>query len=164
MKRGKGIQVLLKSDIEIAQANTLSAQQASTYLNVCYNTYKKYAKLYGIWKTNPKSIGIKTGKRGRFLLQEDILKEVLEGRRPKYNRHRLKSLLIKYGFLQEECSVCGFKEQRIVDRKVPLYLDYIDGDRKNFKFENLRLLCFNCTFLLVGDLNGHKVEFTYHKD
>jgi len=164
MTQGTSARQILKSDIEIAQANTLSAQQAATYLNLAYNTYKKWAKLYGIWKTNPRSKGIKKTVRGRFQIQEDILKEVLEGRRPNYNRFRLKSLAIKYGYLREECAICGFNEQRITDRKVPLYLDYIDGNRKNFKLENLRLLCLNHTFLLVGDLNGHKIEYRYHKD
>ena len=164
MKRGKNARPILKSDIEIAQANTLSAQQAATYLNLAYNTYKKYAKVYGIWKTNPHSIGIKKTNRGRYQIQEDVLKEVLEGKRPHYNRFRLKGLLIKYGFLQEECAVCGFKEQRITDLKVPLYLDYRDGNRGNFKIENLRFLCLNHTFLLVGDLNGHKIEYRYHKE
>jgi len=164
MKRGLGARPLLKSDIETAQANTLSAAQAATYLNIAYNTYKKWAKLYGIWKTNPHLIGIKRTNRGRFQIQEDILKEVLEGRRPNYNRFRLKSLLIKYGFLQEECSHCGFKEQRLTDRKVPLILHYKDGNKKNFKRENLELLCFHCYFFMVGDLHGHRIEYTYHKD
>ena len=165
MRRGSGSQQILKSDILIAQANTLSAAKAAVYLNVSYNTYKKWATAYGIWKTNPKSVGIpRPPSRGTFKIQEDILKEALEGKRPNFNRFRLKSLLLKYGFLHEECSQCGFNEQRVTDLKVPLYLDYIDGDKKNFKIENLRLLCLNCTFLIVGDLNGHKINYTYHKD
>jgi hypothetical protein len=164
MKRGMGAKPILKSDIEIAQKNTLSAAAAAKYLNVAYNTYKKWAMYYGVWKTNPHSIGIKKANRGRFQIQEDVLKEVLEGKRPNYNRFRLKSLLIKYGFLHEECSQCGYNEQRITDKKVPLILVFNDGDKKNFKAENLRLLCFNCYFLTVGDINGHKIEYTYYKD
>jgi hypothetical protein len=87
----------------------------------------------------------------------------LEGKRPNYNRFRLKGLLIKYGFLHEECSRCGFHEQRITDLTVPLMLHFKDGNRKNFNHENLELVCFNCYYLQIGNLNGHKVEFTYVK-
>lgn len=163
MKRGLGAKPILKSDIEIAQANTLSAAQAAKYLNVCYNTYKRWAKYYGIWKTNPRSVGIKPAQNRRYKIQEEILKEVLDGKRPNYNRFRLKSLLIKYGFLHEECNRCGFKEQRITDQRAPLILHFKDGNKKNFKYENLELVCFHCYFLQIGDLNGHKIEYTYAK-
>ena len=164
MKRGLGAHQLLKSDIEVAQANTKSAAKAAQYLNISYNTYKKWAKYYGIWKTNPKAAGISNQrKNARYKIQEEILKEVLEGKRPNYNRFRLKGLLIKYGFLHEECARCGFNEQRITDQRVPLILHFKDGDRKNFKHDNLELVCFNCYFLQIGDLNGHKIEYTYAK-
>ena len=42
----------------------------------------------------------------------------------------------------EKCNNCGFEEKRLTDGKVPLVLDFEDGDRKNHKHENLRMLCF----------------------
>lgn len=160
MKRGLGARPLLKSDIELAQANTQSAAQAARYLNVAYNTYRKWAEKYGIFKTNQKGIGIPKIKKGPSY-QEQILQEVLDGRRPNYNRFRLKTLLLRYGYLHEECARCGFNERRLTDNKVPLYLQFKDGNRKNFKHENLEVLCLNCTFLTIGNLTGHKVEYTY---
>ena len=40
-------------------------------------------------------------------------------------------------------------------------LDFIDGNRKNHKHENLRMLCFNCSFLINGNLTGPKKEYEY---
>ena len=56
----------------------------------------------------------------------------------------------------EKCNCCGFEEKRLTDGKVPLVLDFKDGDRKNHKYDNLRMLCFNCSFLLNGNLTGPK--------
>ena len=30
----------------------------------------------------------------------------------------------------EKCNCCGFEEKRVTDGKVPLVLDFIDGNRK----------------------------------
>ena len=43
-----------------------------------------------------------------------------------------------------------------MDGKVPLVLDFKDGNRKNHKYDNLQMLCFNCSFLLNGNLTGLK--------
>ena len=43
----------------------------------------------------------------------------------------------------------------------PLVLDFIDGDRKNHLYENLRMLCFNCSFLINGNLTGPRKEYEY---
>ena len=63
--------------------------------------------------------------------------------------------------MQEKCNSCGFEERRVTDHKVPLVLDFIDGNRKNHKHENLRMLCFNCSFLINGNLTGPKKEYEY---
>jgi len=40
-------------------------------------------------------------------------------------------------------------------------LDFVDGNRCNHKYDNLRMLCFNCSFLLNGNLTGPKKEYEY---
>jgi len=44
---------------------------------------------------------------------------------------------------------------------VPLVLDFLDGNRKNFEYDNLRMLCFNCSFLINGNLTGPRKEYEY---
>ena len=42
-----------------------------------------------------------------------------------------------------------------------LVLDFVDGNRKNHNYDNLRMLCFNCSFLINGNLTGPKKEYEY---
>jgi len=144
---------LLKRDIEDAQRNTLSAHEAARWIGVSYTTYKKYAKLYGLHEQhlNPGGKGIpKPHVEGKRFPLSDIL----EGKHPSYNVHKLKERLIKTAYLDEQCSQCGFDERRILDYKKPLMLVFKDGNSTNHKLDNMYLLCFNCAFLTVGNLNN----------
>ena len=85
--------------------------------------------------------------------------DILEGKYPNYPLHRLKQRLISNAFLAERCDQCGFCEQRVSDFKVPLLLDFTSGDMTDWTLENLRLLCYNCFFLTVGNITGKKREF-----
>ena len=64
----------------------------------------------------------------------------------------IKTKIIEQWVYVRKCNECGFEEKRLTDGKVPLVLDFEDGDRKNHKYENLRMLCFNCSFLINGNL------------
>jgi len=108
---------------------------------------------------NPDGNGIRKGyniKRGKFSL-DDILK----GKYPDYPVWKLKQRLLLNGYMLEKCNNCGFEERRVTDAKVPLVLDFLDGDKCNHLYDNLRMLCFNCSFLLNGNLTGPKKEFEY---
>jgi dihydroorotase-like cyclic amidohydrolase len=63
--------------------------------------------------------------------------------------------------LQLFSNMLSLEEKRITDGKVPLVLDFTDGNRCNHKYDNLRMLCFNCSFLLNGNLTGPKKEYEY---
>jgi hypothetical protein len=141
---------ILRAQIEEAQLNTKSNKAASRYLNVSYEVYKRYAKLYGLFEqhSNPTGVGIDKGYSHRP--SSIPLREILEGKHPKYSRAKLKNRLIARKKLQEECSLCGFNERRITDNQVPLMLTHRDGDKKNYSLENLELLCYNCMFLTTG--------------
>jgi transcriptional regulator with XRE-family HTH domain len=55
MKRGIGAKPLLESEIRDAQSKSISAFAAARTLGISYNTYKKYAKRYGIFENLKKS-------------------------------------------------------------------------------------------------------------
>ena len=57
---------------------------------------------------------------------------------------------LRAGYIREKCDNCDMDEARVTDLKKPLKLDHIDGDLTNHRLENLRLLCHNCYFLMVG--------------
>ena len=59
---GKQIAVTKKM-IEDSQAVTKSNSAAARWLGIHYLTYRKYAKIYGLWERhlNPEGVGIKKG-------------------------------------------------------------------------------------------------------
>lgn len=161
MKRGLGAKPLLEHEIKEVQKKARSAMEAARLLGVSYNTYKKYARKYGIFEDlkNPNGIGIRKGyniKRGKYSL-EDIIK----GKYPEYPVWKLKQRILLNGYMLEKCNNCGFEERRVTDNRVPLVLDFIDGNRKNHLYDNLRMLCFNCSYLINGNLTGPRKDYSY---
>jgi hypothetical protein len=156
---------VLKIDIEEAQRNTNSNKAAARYLGLEYRTYKKYAKLYGLFDRhlNLKGIGVDKGfsKNPKSI----PIKEILNNQHPDYSPAKLKNRLIARNILPNQCNLCGFNEKRITDQKVPLILTFIDGNPKNYLLPNLQLLCYNCMFLTTGTprvAHSRHIERSYH--
>lgn len=65
----------------------------------------------------------------------------------KNSQHRMtikqKNRLIKIGILQNQCYICKMKPQW-QNKPLVLHMDHINGDTKDHRQENLRLLCPNC--------------------
>lgn len=158
LKKGIGSKGLSLQQIKEAMANSKSNMGAARYLNVHYSTYKKYAKKYvnEEGKTlfelhlNPYGYGVSKGcgpNSGGMKLED-----IIAGKYPEYSANKYKRRLVRNGIIAEKCAICGFEERRITDYKVPLLLNYIDGNTKNKALENIQLLCYNCYYLNVGDL------------
>jgi len=171
LRRGPKSRGLTLQQVKEAITNTKSCRQAARYLYVSEPTFKKYAKMYtdenGITlydkHKNQFGVGISKGSHsatfGRYSLQD-----IFDGKAsPHYPSFRLKERMIQNGVIEEKCAICGFEERRITDYKIPLVLDYIDGDETNKKRENLRLLCYNCYFLNTGDFFWRRSERREHK-
>ena len=152
-KRGVGAQPLLESQIQAAQEKSRSAFEAARLLGVSYNTYKKYAKLYGIFEDlkNPYGIGIEKAKKIKN--KKYHIEDLIDGKHLHYPIHKFKNKLFDSGFVPKVCGSCGFSEARITDGKMPLLIDFLDGNLNNRKLDNIRPLCYNCFFLLVGERN-----------
>ena len=124
--------------------------EAARWLSVSYNTYKKWAKFYGVFEQhlNQEGVGIKKG----WASYKVSLEEIFKGRSlPKrYSLATLKNRLIEEGYALEECSHCGYNETNIATDKVCLMLDFIDDDKDNKQLDNLRLLCPNCYLSFNG--------------
>lgn len=153
--KGKRL-VLTKNMIVNAQENTLSARQASKWLGVTYNTYKKWAKRYGVFEQhkNQSGKGIRKGWASYKIKLDDILNG---SRESKYSVATLKKRLLEEGYFQEECSHCGYNETNLATDKVCLNIDFIDGETTNCKIENLRLLCPNCYLSFNGSFHKSKM-------
>ena len=57
------------------------------------------------------------------------------------------------GYVEEKCNHCGYCQKRPTDLKVPLVIHHVNGNQTDHRRENLEVLCYNCYFVLVGDLS-----------
>jgi hypothetical protein len=152
--------MLTKQDILGAINNTKSNRAAARYLNVSLETFRKYAKLFvdeGSGKTlyeTHKNISGKGIRKIPFTIKQPVLTEMLkEGMSiESHNIEKLKKRLLREGIISEKCNRCDFKEQRVIDLKTPLLLNFKDGNKTNWTLDNIEVLCYNCYFLYVGDL------------
>lgn len=155
---GRPSKILTKEDILRAQKMTRSNMAAARYLHVSYNHYKKYAKQYK--DENGKTLlEVHMNQEGKgipkFLSnggKEPPLIDLIEGRLPveHFDAKKIKQRLIFEGLVEEVCANCGFSERRVTDTKVPVILNFKDGNKKNYHLDNLEFLCYNCSFLYAA--------------
>lgn len=115
-----------------------SMSEACSKLNIHFNTFKKYAKLFGCYKPNQSGKGINKKQNGNLI----PLDEILLGKYPYYQTYKLKNRLIKDGIKMNICEICGISSWN--DKPISLELHHKDGNRTNHRLENLILLCPNC--------------------
>ena len=170
IKPGKGSKggrpeiILEEHQIRWAMAFSSSNTTAAPMLGVAYDTYKKWATHYIDNDTGKTLFDLHyPGHSGNGKGHKKCkipLDDVLNGKHLTYPDYRLKNRLLHEGLKEFECETCGFDEQRVTDGKIPLLLDYVDGNRDNKQFENLQILCLNCYFLTSGTPNNmRKADF-----
>jgi len=147
--RGRNAKPILKSAIEEAQRHTNSNRQAAIWLNVTYPTYKRYAKIYGIFDRHANPLGLGTTKGFGKRPSTISLRDIFANKHPEYSMIRLKYRMVARHMLEETCGICGFCEKRITDNKTPLMLTF-KNQMGDFSRDNLHLLCYNCMFLTTG--------------
>ena len=151
---------LTKEQILAAMAKTKSNMAAARYLNCSYVHYKKWAKIYesdtheNLFEQHKNQAGVGIPKFLRVGKKEPALLDIIEGRAnaSSFTPDKIKYRLITEGYLEERCAMCGFEERRVLDYKMPLLLNFKDGNKKNYKLDNIELLCYNHYFLTVGDI------------
>lgn len=156
----KGLQ-LTEHQIREAMANSRSNKEAARWLNVHDLTYKKYAKSYideATGKTlfqlhmNASGKGIpKNWNNGKWKKDLDSMLKEHQPRTPKMIQ-KLKRELMKDGRIGFQCSACKYAEKRLTDMKSPLLINFKNGNKTDWRIENLQWLCYNCYFLFIGEL------------
>lgn len=151
-----------------AMANTRSNRAAARYLNCSYIHYKQYAKLYKDEETGKTLFEKHLNQAGKgipkFLSSYGMDKfpilDIIEGRvnSDHFAPNKIKDALIREGLVPECCDRCGFNERRVVDFKIPLLMYFTDNNKRNYKPSNLKLYCYNCYFLTIGDVFNPKQE------
>ena len=155
--------VFSREDILRAMRFTKSNRAAARYLGCSYQHYRVFAKLYRVDEgdhNSPTLFDAHKNQSGKgipkFLPDRKRLpnvKLIFETGTgwESFTPEKIKSRGITEGYLREECYHCGFCERRVTDYKIPLLLNFKDGNRNNYLLDNLELLCYNDYFLLVAD-------------
>ncbi len=156
--------IIGRSDIERAIRHTKSNRGAAKYLGISIKTYKKIATKFRtdegktLWEIHCNKAAVGIPKFANRASRGKALMDILEGNvSTKFiSVKEIKSRLIVEGYMVEECSKCKYSEKRKIDEKVPLIINYVDGNKRNWRLENLEFLCYNCYFIHIGDVFEQK--------
>ena len=153
---------LTKQDIERAIKNSRSSKGAARYLDVSFPTFRKYAKLYTdeatgktlyeLSNNNCRGLGVK--RLAKIRTRSNVSQAVFTGEMKAvgFKTKILKDRLFNEYNVEKKCEICGFDQIRMIDDNAPLIVTYKDGDHTNWTIENIRLVCYNCYFLNVGNI------------
>jgi hypothetical protein len=156
--------VFNKADLLRAMRYTKSVRAAAKYLGCSYQHIKPYFKMFKVDENDPNSPTLFEAHKNqkgkgipKFLpnkrREPNVKKIFTEGIGwESFSVDKIRIRGIAEGYLKDECYTCGFSERRITDYKIPLLLNFKDGNKCNYLKDNLEQLCYNCYFLYVGEV------------
>lgn len=107
-----------------------------------YKTIHYYINLYNIDVTHFTGQGWNIGDNYRPIKESLKLNDILIENSTYLNSTALKKRLIKENILEYKCADCGIDNWN--NKQLSLHLDHINGNNRDNRIENLRLLCPNC--------------------
>ncbi len=142
MPRRKWTNDELKNAIKTARSfrqvlKTLGLKQAGgNYLQI-----QKYVRNLGLDINHFKGRGWNKGLTGIGIPRIPLEKILIIN--SDYQSFKLKKRLFSSGLKEQKCELCGWSE-KATDGRLPLELDHINGNHRDNRLENLRILCPNC--------------------
>ncbi len=93
--------------------------------------------------------------KGKRLHKKYSIDDYLANLKP-IQSYKLKNRLLKENMLEQQCQNC--LKTSWLDQPIPLELDHINGNNKDNRLENLRLLCPNCHALTPTYRSKNRVK------
>jgi hypothetical protein len=135
-----------EKELRQAVKTSLSIRQVLKKLNLRmaggnYTQVKKFIKNLKIDDSHLKGKGWSRGLIGigkpRIALNKVLVKNSY------FQSFKLKKRLFKEGIKHPKCEECGWAKKS-ADGRIPLELDHINGNSRDNRLVNLRILCPNC--------------------
>ncbi|MFA6436447.1 MAG: HNH endonuclease [Candidatus Gracilibacteria bacterium] len=132
--------------LQLAVKNSFSFRQVLGKLGLReaggnYAQLKKYVRDLKVDVTHFKGRGWNSGLTGIGKPRLPLEKILVKG--SDFQSFKLKKRLFIAGLKSKYCEQCGWAEYT-EDGYLPLELDHINGDHRDNRLENLRILCPNC--------------------
>lgn len=156
--------IFTKAQLETSMRYTKSVRAAAKYLGCSYQHIKPYFKMFRVDDSDinsPTLFDIHKNRYGKgipkFLpnkRKEPNVKKIFEEGigYESFTPEKIKIRGIAEGYLRDECCKCGFNERRVTDYRIPLLMNFKDGNKSNYLIDNLELICYNCYYLYVGEV------------
>ena len=121
-----------------------------------FTTIKKWIKMYDINISHfTHSLWSKGKKLGPNLKRRIALDKILVQNSTYTNTLNIKIRIIEAGLKEFKCENCEKKEW--LERKIPLELHHVNGDKFDNRIENLQILCPNC-HALTENYRGRNIK------
>src|SRR5579872_1966125 len=146
MKRSSVMRIRRYTDQDIIEAvrNSFSIAQVLRVLNLSpfgsrYQTMHDHIKRLGLDTSHFTGQGHLKGKTPTWTPKRP-LSEILVQNSTYRDNHKLKRRLLREGLLHNRCYICGLGPIWL-GKLLVMVLDHINGDARDYRIENLRLIC-----------------------
>ncbi len=106
-----------------------------------YQQVKKYLEKHQIDTSHFTGQGWSKGKKRPFIPKRTL--DAILVNDSDYQSYKLKNRLYREGIKQPQCEECGWAKHS-TDGRIPLELDHTNGNSRDNRIQNLRILCPNC--------------------
>jgi len=132
-----------EQELREAVISTTSMRQVLLQLNVAAygGNYEVLKKAIEHFNLDTSHFSGQAWNKGKQLNPKQPLEKYLNNELP-IQSYKLKNRLLKEGVFKHACSNCMLSKW--LKKPVPLELDHINGNNKDNRLLNLRLLCPNC--------------------